>query len=370
MPPETESAAFGRALLFSPFTLRGRTFANRVVMAPMTRRKAADDGVPTPAMARYYARRAAGGVGLIVSEGVAIDETHAFDTPTVPRIVTPEQIAGWRRIVEAVHEAGGAFAPQLWHTGRLAADPIGPADEPPREHRGRQRPAVRAMTEADFADVLDAYVHAATASAAIGCDAVEIHGAHGYLLDSFLDPRFNTRDDAWGGDAIRRMAFPLAVTRAVRAAVGPDRPLIYRFSQWQVEDYTALKWRSPEDLAPFVEGLRAAGADLLHVSTRDATAPAFPDHGPTTLAGWTRRLCDLPTIAVGGIGLRRDGDAADAPIIVADPGPALALLANEEADMLAVGRMLIAEPDWARLVRDGAWDTARAYDPEQLATLE
>ena len=362
--------AFGRALLFSPITLRGRSFANRVVMAPMTRRKAAEDGIATPEIAAYYARRAAGGVGLIVSEGVAIDESHSFDTLTVPRMVTEAQIEGWRGVVEAVHAEGGAFAPQLWHTGRLAADPIGPADEPPREHRGRQRPPVRAMTETDCAQVLEAYRHAAEASVAIGCDAVEIHGAHGYLLDSFLDPRFNTRDDTWGGDATRRMAFPLAVTRAVREAIGPGMPLIYRFSQWQVGDFAALKWRSPAELAPWVECLRAAGVDLLHVSTRIATDIAFPDHGAGTLAGWARRLSGLPTIAVGGVSLRRDGEGSEAPLVVEDPGPAMALLASGEADMLAVGRMLIANPSWTHVVRDGDWRNLKPYDHGLLATLD
>jgi len=363
-------AAIGRSMLFSPIVLRGRRLANRVVMAPMTRRKAADDGIPTAAMAAYYARRAAGGVGLIVSEGVAIDDRHAFDTRTVPRMVTPQQIEGWRRVVEAVHAEGGAFATQLWHTGRLAADPIGPSQEPPREHRGRMRPAVRAMKDEDFAQVLEAYRHAAAASAAIGCDAVEIHGAHGYLLDSFLDERLNSRDDGWGGDATRRMAFPLAVARAVRTAIGQATPLIYRFSQWRTDDYQSSKWRSPSDLAIWVEALRTAGVDVLHVSTRRATDVAFEEHPQRTLAGWTRRLSSLPTIAVGSVGLHRAGQGPDAPFVVADPSPELALLARGEADMLAVGRMLIANPTWPHLVRDGVEEQLVPYDTQMLATLD
>ena len=144
----------------------------------------------------------------------------------------------------------------------------------------------------------------------------------------------------------------------------------YRFSQWQVGDFAALKWHSPAELAPWVECLRAAGVDLLHVSTRVATDIAFPDHGAGTLAGWARRLSGLPTIAVGGVSLRRDGEGSEAPLVVEDPGPAMALLASGEADMLAVGRMLIANLSWTHVVRDGDWRDLKPYDHGQLATLD
>jgi 2,4-dienoyl-CoA reductase-like NADH-dependent reductase (Old Yellow Enzyme family) len=238
-------------------------------MAPMTRRMAAPDGVPTEEMAAYYRRRAAGEVGLIVSEGTAIDDIHAYDTLTVPRIHTDAEIEGWSRVADAVHAEGGAFAPQLWHTGRLAADPIGPTDDvlPPRKD-GTPRPRVRAMTETHFAQVLAAYAHAARGAAGIGCDALEIHGAHGYLLDSFLSAATNRREDAYGGDAERRMRFPLEVVDVVRDAVGRRMPLIYRFSQWKVDDHDEIKFHSPAELAPWVEALAAHGVDVLHVRSR------------------------------------------------------------------------------------------------------
>jgi 2,4-dienoyl-CoA reductase-like NADH-dependent reductase (Old Yellow Enzyme family) len=363
--------------LFQPFVHGRLSLRNRVVMAPMTRRMAADDGIVTRASLEYYRRRAAGEVGLIVSEGTAIDSRHAYDTPTVPRIETEEQIAAWGNVVAAVRAEGGAFAPQLWHTGRLAADPIGPIDaEMPPRADGTPRPRVRAMTADDFEQVLDAFERAARGCVAIGCDALEIHGAHGYLLDSFLSESTNGRTDEWGGSIENRMRFPLAVIRRVRAAVGPDFPILYRFSQWKMEDYREIKFRSPDDLRVWVEAAREAGVDVFHVSTRRATDPAFePEVDPAgrTLASWTRELSGRPVVAVGAVTVTRsmdetrDGATGNA---VADPAPALRLLEDGEADLLAVGRALIANPDWARVVREGRWRELIPYDSKMLATLD
>jgi 2,4-dienoyl-CoA reductase-like NADH-dependent reductase (Old Yellow Enzyme family) len=361
---------------FTPIRIRSLELRNRIVMAPMTRRKAEDDGIPTEAIVDYYRRRAAGEVGLIVSEGTAIDDRHAYDTLSVPRFHAPEQHHAWRRVVDAVHAEGGAFAPQLWHTGRLAANPIGPsaAELPPRKD-GTPRPKVRAMADADFAQVLTAYAVAARAAADMGCDAVEIHGAHGYLLDSFLSPASNQRRDGYGGSAQNRMRLPLEVVDAVRSAVGPDLPVIYRFSQWNMDDYRETKWRTPQDLAPWVTALRDHGVDVLHVSTRAATDPAFaedPDHPSWSLATWTQHLSGLPTIAVGKVSvtLAMDESYGADESQITDPGPALDLVERGEVEMLAVGRALIANPDWVRLVREGRWRELRPYHKDLLVTLE
>ena len=161
MPTDTHRA-------FTPFTVGSLTLRNRIVMAPMTRRMAADDGIPTDDIVAYYRRRAANEVGLIVSEGTGIDDRHAYDTLTVPRFHGDTQLDGWARVVDAVHEEGGAFAPQLWHTGRLAANPIGPVDDrlPPRKD-GTERAPVRAMNHDDFVQVLEAYRVAASGAARV-----------------------------------------------------------------------------------------------------------------------------------------------------------------------------------------------------------
>ncbi|MCB0216245.1 MAG: 12-oxophytodienoate reductase [Caldilineae bacterium] len=362
------------ARLFQPVQLGDLRLRNRVVMAPMTRRFAAEDGIATPETVRYYARRAEAEVGLILSEGTHVDARHAPDTLTVPRFETPDQIAAWRRVVDAVHAAGGAFAPQLWHTGRRALDPIGPsAHQPPPGRDGRPRPAVRAMDAEDFAQVTEAFRHAAAQARAIRCDALEIHGAHGYLLDSFLSPQTNRRDDAYGGSAQNRMRFPLEIVAAVREAVGPDFPIIFRFSQWRMDDYGEAKWRSPGELGAFLGALSRAGADILHVSTRSVLDPGFPDAHPTRgLAAWSKALSGLPVIAVGKVSvtLAMDESYGEAASLVTDPWPAIALVERGEVDLLAVGRALIANPDWVPLVRSGRWQDLKPYHKDLLRSLE
>jgi 2,4-dienoyl-CoA reductase-like NADH-dependent reductase (Old Yellow Enzyme family) len=360
------------SLIFKPWSLNSLKLRNRVVMAPMTRRKAKEDGIATEEIRDYYTRRAQSEVGLIISEGTGIDEVHSFDTATVPRFETTAQRAAWKTVVDSVHKAGGAFAPQLWHCGRLAANPIGPSECQLPDHRdGRKRPKVRGMSSADFTQVLGAYSSSAKAAKDMGCDAIEIHGAHGYLLDSFLSPTSNERTDDFGGSFENRMRFPLQVVEAIRQAVGPDYPIIYRFSQWKMDDYKELKFHNPDELGVWVKALRAAGVDILHVSTRDANDVAFEDHGPGSLASWSKELSGLPVIAVGKVSVSLSMDQAygEAKDKVADPGPKIKLIEDSEADLLAVGRALIANPNWVQIVRDGCWKDLKPFDKSLLSEL-
>ena len=352
---------------FEPITIGSLALPNRLAMAPMTRRKCPKPNVPTEAMATYYARRAAGGTGLIITEGTHIDDEHAQDTDTVPGIWNEAQVDGWRPVIQAVHTAGGKIACQLWHTGRHAMNPIGPSAVAATRPDGTEKPMPRAMEAGDLIQVRDAFVNAALNSVAAGFDAIEIHGAHGYILDSFLSPVANQRTDDYGGSFENRMRFPLEVTRAVRSAVGDDYPIIYRFSQWKVEDYAALNFPDPDALGAWVAALRDAGVDILHASTRDATEPAFDGH-ELTLAGWSRRLGDLPTIAVGRVSTSA-GMGEAATVETTDPAPAAALIERGEADIVAVGRSLIANAAWGDIVREGRWQELLPYDASQLDEL-
>jgi 2,4-dienoyl-CoA reductase-like NADH-dependent reductase (Old Yellow Enzyme family) len=355
--------------LFRPIELdRGRlSLRNRLVMAPMTRRLAPDDRVPTPDIAAYYRRRAEGGVGLIVTEGTHIDDEHAPDSENVPGLFTDKQAEGWAAVTSAVHDASGAIACQLWHTGRLAMRPIGPSPVPAEKRGGGFRATPRPMTTADMEQVAGRFAASASLAKYAGFDAVEIHGAHGYLLDSFLAPGANKRTDAFGGAFNQRMRFPLMVVHAVRDAVGDDYPVMYRFSQWSIDDYAAMTYPNPDTLGLWVNALKDAGVDVLHVSTRDCTAPGFRD-ADTTLAGWTRELSGLPTVAVGRVGSSSGMNEGD-HVPTSDPAPAAALIERGEADFVAVGRGLIANPDWPELVKRGRWEELRPYDRSMLATL-
>ncbi|MEZ4651188.1 MAG: 12-oxophytodienoate reductase [Candidatus Eisenbacteria bacterium] len=372
MTSSTHAGPSNGSKVFSPWSHKALALRNRIVMAPMTRRMAAADGLVTKESVTYYARRAKGEVGLIVSEGTAIDDLHAYDTITVPRVQTEAQWDAWKQVVDAVHAEGGAFAPQLWHTGRLAADPIGPSRGPGVERAdGTRRPDVREMGPDDFEQVLGAFRNAARGALHMGADGLEIHGAHGYLLDSFLSPVNNQRVDEYGGSFENRMRFPLEVVRAIRNVVGPEFPVLYRFSQWKMDDYREQKFQNPEDLGRWVTALAEAGVDILHASTRDARDPAFDGHGPLTLAGWSEKLSGLPTIAVGKVSvtLGMDESYGALPSQVVDPAPWLDLVERGECSLLAVGRALIANPDWAAQVRSGGWRSLIPYDKEMLKTL-
>ncbi|MEM1423092.1 MAG: 12-oxophytodienoate reductase, partial [Planctomycetota bacterium] len=331
------------------------------------RRKAPDDRVPHDAIARYYARRARHGVGLILTEGTHIEPKHAPDSENVPGVWNDDHTAGWRAVTERVHDAGGLIGCQLWHTGRIAMRPIGPSAIPALDREGNPRTTPREMTPDDIHDLAHHFAHAATRAQDAGFDTVEIHGAHGYILHSFMDPEANQRHDDFGGDFDRRMRVPLLVTQAVRNAVGPEYPVLYRFSQFKLDDNQKLPYPDPDHLATFCTALRDAGVDALHASVRDMTEPAF-DGSDRTLAGWTRAVSDLPVIAVGGatLGAWTGNDTAHPQ----DPSPIARLVEDGEADLIAVGRALIANPDWCDRVSAGDWRSLRPYSGDLLDSLK
>ncbi len=356
------------APLFEPVTIAGVEQRNRIVMAPMTRRKAPDNRVPSDEIAAYYERRAAGGVGFILTEGTHIEPEHAPDSENVPGIWNDEQAEGWSKVIGRVHRAGGKIGCQLWHTGRLAMRPIAPSAIPAMDRQGNPRTTPKEMTHADIDALVAHFAHAAKTAKQAGFDSVEIHGAHGYILDTFVSPEANQRSDAFGGSFEQRIRVPLMVTEAVRAAVGPGYPVWYRFSQWRVDDAAALAYPDPQTLGTFVTALREAGVDVLHASTRDMTEPAF-ESDPKTLAGWTRELSGLPTVAVGSATL--SGGMGDAGAMqTTDPAPLGEMIRRGEADLVAVGRALIGNPDWCPTVARGDWQRLTPYDPQMLERLD
>jgi len=365
--------------LFAPFTLKSLTLANRVVMAPMTRQKS-PGGVPGPDVAAYYRRRAAHGVGLIVTEGVTVGRPGASNDPSIPNIHAPDALEGWRSVVAEVHAAGGRIAPQLWHVGMVRKPGEGPspdaASDGPSGLSGSGKPVGAPMSEEDIADTVAAFARAAAESVARGFDAIELHGAHGYLIDQFFWERSNRREDRYGGDLPARTRFAAEIVRAVRAAIPDDTVLILRFSQWKQQDYAARLAETPEALGAFLAPLKDAGVDVFHCSTRRFWEPEFPDLDPRmNLAGWTRRLAGVPVITVGSIGLDKDflgafrGERASAAEGLARLGTLMDMMERGEVDLAAVGRALLSDPDWAEKVRDGRFAELTPYGPEQLAVL-
>jgi len=352
------------APLFEPFTVKSLTAPNRFAMAPMTR-AASPGGVPGENVAAYYRRRAAGGVGLIITEGVFIPHDAAGGQSSVPRLTGDDSLAGWSSVTDAVHQEGSVIAAQLWHQGvERGVDPeFNPEVESvsPSGLAGDASPRGRALQTGELSPLADQYAAAALNARNAGFDAVELHGAHGYLLDQFLWERTNVRADGYGGSATDRVRFPVEVVRAVRAAVGPDFPIVYRFSQWKQADYAATLANTPAELERLLAPLVEAGVDVFHPSTRRHYVPAFPDlegaDGKLSLAGWTKRVTGLPAIAVGSVGLQTEFKPSEVRDI--EPAPVEAVLrqfANSEFDVIAVGRALLSDPEWVNKLRFGRQD--------------
>ena len=359
--------------LFQPFALKSLTLKTRIVMAPMTR-SFSPGGVPTPEVAAYYARRAAAGVGLILSEGTAIARPAAANDPKVPRFWGQEALAGWKRVIEAVHAEGGKMAPQLWHVGAVPGmgtwTPPGPP-ESPSGLVGPDRLNGVAMTEEDIADTIAAYASAAGDARRLGFDAVELHGAHGYLIDQFFWEATNLRADRWGGASLpERCRFAVEILKAVRAAVGPDFPVIIRLSQWKMPLFDFKLARTPDEMAAWLEPLADAGADAFHCSQRRFWEAEF-EGSDLNMAGWAKKLTGKASITVGSVGLSGDfiggfGGEVSHP---ASLDELVRRLERGDFDLVAVGRALLADPEWAAKVRDGRTSELKDFTREAMAVL-
>lgn len=359
--------------LFTPFSLGSLELKNRIVMAPMTRSKS-PGGVPGENVADYYRRRAENDVGLILTEGTTVDRDAASFDANVPNFHTDEALSGWKRVVEAVHGAGGKIAPQLWHVGLARKPGTGPHPEATSESPSGILPNGKTigepMSAEDIADTISAFARAAKSAAVLGFDAVELHGAHGYLLDQFFWEGMNTRDDRYGGGLQARTVLVQEIVRAVRAEIPAKMPLILRFSQWKQQDYEAKLARTPDELAQFLGPLSDAGVDMFHASTRRFWIPEF-EGSDLNLAGWTKKLTGKPSMTVGSVGLNSDfigaflGEASQKSSL----DGLLARLEAGEFDLVAVGRALLSDPAWASKVREGRFDALADFDAGALKEL-
>jgi 2,4-dienoyl-CoA reductase-like NADH-dependent reductase (Old Yellow Enzyme family) len=360
--------------LFQPFEFKGLKLPNRVVMAPMTRSKS-PGGVPTEDVAAYYARRAAAEVGLIVSEGTGVARPASLNDPDIPRFHGEDELAGWKRVIDEVHAAGGLMAPQLWHVGAVRSRrqdwaPSGPYDSP----SGLSSPGHRfgePMTDAEVADTIAAFASAAADAKAIGFDAVELHGAHGYLIDQFFWEGTNERGDLFGGPSVaRRASFAAEILKSVRRAVGPDFPVIIRLSQWKQQDFTAKVAPTVADMEAWLQPLADAGADAFHCSQRRFWEPEF-EGSDLNFAGWAKKLTGKVSITVGSVGLTGEfiasyGGETSKP---ASLDELLKRLERGDFDLVAVGRALLQDPLWAHKVHAGRTDELMEYAASAVATL-
>ncbi len=378
-----------RERLFEPLTIRGVTLPNRIVMSPMTR-GFSPNGIPTGEVAEYYARRAAGGAGLIITEGVAVDNPAALGDAglgedNIPLLAGDGPIAGWRKVVEKVHAHGAKIVPQLWHQGVLRKPGTGPYPEvasvspsgiwgplgrvtsvdpksiPQDPHVGEP------MSEQEIEEAIEAFVRCARNAVEAGFDGIALHGGHGYLIDNFLWEGTNQRDDRWGGDRRRRSEFAAEMLRRIRKVIGDDLPIFFRFSQWKQQDFRATLADNPEELAEVLNPIAEAGADVFDASVRYYNKACF-DGSPENLAGWANKVTGKYSMAVGGIGINQGMyDRGKETAAVTDFEPLLSRFANGEFDLVAVGRSLIGDPEWARKFRAG--EEPRAYSLDDNLSL-
>lgn len=339
--------------LFEPVKIGAFELKTRTAMAPMTRTFADHEtGVVGDDVVEYYRRRAADGIGLIITEGVAISN-RANGTLGIPGIFTNEQIQAWKKVTEAVHKEGGSIAAQIWHVGRLthpeliggqtpeAPSAIAAEGMVPRFREPFAQPVE--MTKEDIKRVVEQYAQAARNAVEAGFDGVEIHGAHGYLIDQFNSDISNKRTDEYGGDLAQRLTFMKEVIRAVIDAIGADRTII-RFSAHKV-DAANYRWEDADEaIKIFTDAFREVGIRILHPSTQDAEEHFAENQ---TLYDLTRKYWDGPIIGVG----------------LLTPDKAEAYLEKEIIDVAAFGRPLLSNPDFLQKIKNG--EPLENYDPKR-----
>lgn len=372
--------------LTTQLKLRSVTIPNRIAMAPMTR-KFSPNGVPGEDVAAYYRRRAEGGVGLIFTEGTGIPDIAAVDHDDIPLLYGADALAGWRQVVKEVHAAGAVIFPQLWHQGVMCdsgtshhldvparspsgiCGPLGTTSLSAEQLQSLSCPG-RAMSVAEIDQVISAYAEAASNAMKVGFDGIALHGGHGYLIDNFLWVGTNQRNDQWGGDIQRRSRFAAEVVKAVRGAIGAAKPIVFRFSQWRMQDYRSQLAATPQELEKILAPITEAGVDAFDASVRFFDTPAFAG-SELGLAGWAKRLTGKPTMAVGGVGLNDGFNLSvtqNTGAGVTDNLQRLMARFNaEEFDLVAVGRSLLSDPDWPRKVLAG--ESLPVFDPARLRYL-
>ena len=359
--------------LFKPFSLKSLSLKNRIAMAPMTR-SFSPEGIPTEDVASYYRRRAQGGTGLIITEGTTVKDPVATMDGKVPQIHGQQPLAGWEKVVKEVHAAGGKIMPQLWHVGMARNPKKAPFPELPSVGPsgllapGKQ--VAEPLTVAQIHNLIESFANAASDAKRVGFDGIEIHGAHGYLLDQFFWSGTNQRTDEWGGSMANRSRFAVEIIKAIRAATGPDFPILLRYSQWKQQDYTARLVETPQLLEEFLAPLSDAGVDIFHCSTRRYWEPEF-EGSDLNLAGWTKKLIGKPTMTVGSVGLNGDffgafaGKGSDTRSI----DDLIERLDKGEFDLVAVGRALLQDSEWANKIHQGDMEKLETYSGDALATL-
>lgn len=343
-------------------------------MAPMTR-SFSPNGIPTADVASYYSRRATGQVGLILSEGTVIDRASASNDANVPHFHGEKALEGWKKVIDDVHAEGGSMGPQIWHMGIMnnhhSGWTPGVPFEGPSEYNNPNLANGQAMSLDDIADTILAFGRAAADAKRLGFDCVEIHGAHGYLIDQFFWESTNNRTDQYGGKTIaERSRFAIEVIKEVRKQVGEDFTIIMRLSQWKSSDYDFKLAKTPEEMTSWLVPMAEAGVDIFHCSQRRFWEPEF-EGSDLNFAGWAKKLTGKATITVGSVGLNGEFLAAFAGES-SQPSSLDELIRRFDRgdfDLVAVGRPILADPNWVEKIREEKTEELIGFSKEALGAL-
>lgn len=340
----TQTESFLSDALFQPIKLGRLELSNRMVMAPMTRNRADKGNVPADMTIEYYAQRAS--VGLIIAEATQVSDTaQGYDS--TPGLHTPEQIAGWKKVTDEVHRRGGKIFVQLWHTGRMSHVAFQPKEQAPVAPSAIAAKAKtfikdlgfvdtsvpRALETAEIAGIVDDFRSAAANAIKAGFDGVEIHGAHGYLIDAFLRDGSNKRTDQYGGSIENRARFLLEVMQAVIGEIGAERAGIRISPVSPVNDSSES---NPQPLFEYVvRELEKLHPVFIHVVEGHTGGPR--DNAPFDYEALHRLY--------SGIWMLNNGYTKEM---------AIEAIASGRADMISFGRPLISNPDLVRRFRENA----------------
>jgi len=354
--------------VLSPVSMHGRCLPNRTVVAPMSRVSATADGRATLEMRRYYGDFARGGFGIVITEGTYTDANASQGYDCQPGIATEAQAEAWRPVSKEIREAGAIAIMQLMHAGSLSqrtlrrGRTIAPSQIQPR---GRMMPEYGGsgpyrlpteMTLDDIRAVREGFARAAKRAREAGFDGVEIHAANGYLLDQFNTTYTNRRTDQYGGKPENRIRLASEVIEAVRTAIPTDFIVGVRVSEAKVNDFEYRWPGGTKEAATIFTALAAAGASYIHMAGEGRGFREALEDNAEPYTKLARRLTGLPVTANGGLG---------------DPRLADQVIQQGYADLVAIGRAALANPDWPKRIQQGT--RIMPFSPAMLspnATIE
>ena len=331
-------------ILFSPFKLKNFELKNRIGVAPMTRMSSPGDSIPRQDVLDFLVRRAKKGASVVYTEAICTDYESAQGYPGQSRMLTQRQIDAWKPVVSAIQEEGAVAIMQIAHCGRIAWPEINPAGRiiAPSSLRPKQKnpltdspyPVPDPMSLFDIEHVIQGFVETAKGAIAAGFDGVEIHGAHGYLVNQFLSAYCNKRTDAYGGSVENRYRFAHEIIQAVSGVMPEDRLLAFRISDWGVVDMEVSLFGTKSEYQKIVKLLSNDPVDALSISTYEYNAKSFG--ADQNMARIARDVTNLPIMICGKIYDRASAEDA-----------------LRDADIVLSAKSILLNPDWVEDVRVG-----------------